>query len=502
MTRTLRISAEHMRRFAAVSGDRNPLHADAAFARATPYGRPIAQGALVMIAALAAPDREALERVDTLNVQFKQAVFPDQDYTVALLDSAPGNARIDVVHEGRVAVAITCAFGREEPLPRVVAQPEALLRRSPANPTVEELADGSRSFEEPYRADLDALVGLAEDLGAGHVPPSILLWLAAASYTVGMIAPGEHAVFAGARIASSASDRSGLLEGAVTTADERMGLVNLEVTLHAQEASGAMALQTFLRSPVPPPDRTSVGRYLAPSAELAGKNILVVGGSRGLGAALSGAFATQGATVWAGFAQSVAYVERLRTEFGGETIQPLRFDASDPAEVRTGFASLRESVKTLDGVVLCAAPPLHEASLHTDASASTVRFVDASVAMVLAPLAESLPVLSPDGWLVVVSSSAIEDPPEVWPHYVIAKSAVEGAAAYARRFTNARVLVARPPTMWTDSTNTPLARLGAVAAEQVAAAIVRWTLGEAVPDDEELLAGVRSGKIGSERADS
>jgi hypothetical protein len=66
---------------------------------------------------------------------------------------------------------------------------------------------------------------------------------------------------------------------------------------------------------------------------------------------------------------------------------------------------------------------------------------------------------------------------------VIAKSALEGIAAYCRRVTGARVLVARPPMMWTDSTNTPLARLGAVPKEQVAAAIVRWALREGPADD-------------------
>ena len=62
----------------------------------------------------------------------------------------------------------------------------------------------------------------------------------------------------------------------------------------------------------------------------------------------------------------------------------------------------------------------------------------------------------------------------MWPHYTIAKAALEGAAAYCERHTSARVLVARAPKMWTDSTNTPLGRLGAVPKEQVAAAIVRW----------------------------
>ena len=486
MTRALRIPAGHLERFADASGDRNPLHTDAKFARATPYGRCIAQGALVTIAALAVADADTLERVDTLHVRFTQAVFPDMDYTTSLLDSESDEVRIEVAHEGRVAVTISCTVEREAPLPRVVGESRMVLRSSAARLTVEELAAGNRSLDEPYAADLDALSSLAEELGAGHVPRSIMLWLAGASYTVGMVVPGEDAVFVGARIARSASERTGVLDGSVTTVDERTGLVNLEIALHQREASATMSLQTFLRPPVPPPDRASIGRYLAPSAELAGRNVLVVGGSRGLGAALSGSFASQGASVWVGFARSIAHVERLRAEFGADRIHPLQFDASDPSGVGAAFTALRGSTASLDGVVLCAAPPLYETGLHPDSAESTLRFVHTSIAMALLPLAESLPMLSPEGWVVVLSSSAIEEPPEAWPHYVIAKSAVEGAAAYCRRFTSARVLVARAPAMWTDSTNTPLARLGAVPKEQVAAAIVRWALADGDSGDEIL----------------
>ena len=72
-----------------------------------------------------------------------------------------------------------------------------------------------------------------------------------------------------------------------------------------------------------------------------------------------------------------------------------------------------------------------------------------------------------------MSSSALEDPPAPWPHYTIAKAALEGLAAYCARHLPARVLVVRAPKMWTDSTNTPLGRAGAAAPEQVAAAIAR-----------------------------
>ena len=52
MSATLRLTAEHVLRFADASGDRNPLHVDEPFARSTSYGRCIAHGALVTIAAL------------------------------------------------------------------------------------------------------------------------------------------------------------------------------------------------------------------------------------------------------------------------------------------------------------------------------------------------------------------------------------------------------------------------------------------------------------------
>jgi NAD(P)-dependent dehydrogenase (short-subunit alcohol dehydrogenase family) len=477
MMRALRITSDHLHRFAAASGDQNPLHTDAGFARASPYGRPIAQGALVTIAALSVAEADALEHVDGLQVQFKQAVLPDEDYATTLLASDSEGGRIEVRREGRVAVSISWTVDRDASLPEAVSQRGASLRAAPDEPSLEALAAGDASFEEPYAADLDALDALADELGAGHVPRTLMLWLAAASYTVGMIVPGRDAVFVAAWIARSSSERAGLLEGSVTTVDERIGLVNVDVELHEAEASARVTLQTFLRPPVPPPDRTSIGGYLPPSSDLSGRNVLVVGASRGLGAALAGALATQGARVWAGFSRSAAHVEGLRSEFGAEAIQPLQFDATDVSDVRRAFVPLRERETVLDGIVLAAAPSLYETGpLHPDASESTVGFVDESLAQTLFPLAETLPMLAPDGWVVILSSSALEDPPEAWPHYVIAKSAVEGVAAYCRRVTRARVLIARPPTMWTDSTNTPLARLTAVPKEQVAASIVRWVV--------------------------
>lgn len=45
-SRTLTLTEDHVRRFAEISGDYNPLHFDAAFAARTKFKRPVVQGGL------------------------------------------------------------------------------------------------------------------------------------------------------------------------------------------------------------------------------------------------------------------------------------------------------------------------------------------------------------------------------------------------------------------------------------------------------------------------
>lgn len=481
VTRTLRFSEDHLLRFAEASGDRNPLHVDESFARQTPYGRCIAQGALVSIAALGIVDETALRRAKALDLQFRQPVLPGESYTFSMTGTDPEKARIEVTGRGTVAAAVTVTLGEggAESLPGSVPQQQGLhVATAPREYAIDELLQGELSLTERYACRLGELSSLAAELGAGHVPEVILSWLSAASYTVGMLIPGRDALFAGARIARASGAGSGTLTAAVRAADDRTGMVRVEATLEQTVASAGMKLQTFVRTPVPAPDMASIGAYLEPSASLSDRNVLVVGGSRGLGAAVCGALATQGATVWVGFARSTESTERLRQEFGADRIHPLQFDAGDVVEARRAFETLSGQVGVLDGLVLCAAPPLYEAALHPDASEATIRFLGSSLAMALTPLAEGRRMLSSDGWIVVTSSSAVSDPPAGWPQYVTAKAALEGAAAYCARHIPADVLIVRPPKMWTDSTNTPLERIGAAPTARVAAAIVGWTMAE------------------------
>jgi NAD(P)-dependent dehydrogenase (short-subunit alcohol dehydrogenase family)/acyl dehydratase len=476
---TFRLTHEHLHRFAEASGDRNPLHIDPDYARRTPFGRCISHGALVAIAALGAADAQALRGLRSLVIQFKQPVFPDEASAVSLVETSEEKTRIEVTGRGRLAAAISfTSDGAEVPVHAFSTHEQLPQRDSPRHYTFEELAKPDVSVREPYGCRLDVLTSLAAELGAGAVPDGVLIWLAGASYTIGMLLPGRDALFVGARIVGSPAVEPGTLTASIGAADDRTGLMSVEASLDQTDPGARMTLHAFLRPPIPAPDRSSIGHYLPPSKELSGQNVLIVGASRGLGAAVCGAFATQGAAVWAAFARSAEEAEGLRAEFGIEQVRPIQFDAEDAEESRRAFEKLRAEAGTLDGVVLCAAPPLYETAIHPAASEEMLRFLHASLAMSLVPLAEALQLLRAEGWLVIVSSSALDDPPDAWPHYVVAKAALEGLAAYCARRTEARVLVVRAPKMWTDSTNTPMGRIGAMATEQVAAAVARCVMSE------------------------
>jgi acyl dehydratase len=57
-SRSLTVTADHVQKFAEISGDRNPLHFDAGFAAATKFGRLVVQGGLTtgLLHALVAMD--------------------------------------------------------------------------------------------------------------------------------------------------------------------------------------------------------------------------------------------------------------------------------------------------------------------------------------------------------------------------------------------------------------------------------------------------------------
>jgi NAD(P)-dependent dehydrogenase (short-subunit alcohol dehydrogenase family) len=142
----------------------------------------------------------------------------------------------------------------------------------------------------------------------------------------------------------------------------------------------------------------------------------------------------------------------------------------------------------LDVLVCSASPPIRALGFHPDALDRLEAFVSRSVRLVAAPLTTFLPTLADRrGQVLVISSGALETLPAEWPHYVAAKSAVEGLTNWAAaRQRSVRFTLARPPKLLTDQMNTPGGRAGALPVEGVAARLVA-----ALADDGERTGSIR-----------
>lgn len=108
-TRTLTLTAEHVEMFAAITGDRNPLHFDEEFAAGTKFGRLVVQGGLTtgLLHALVAMDMPGPGTVFlSQNWKFTAPVFIDDTITakaavLSVHDTKPvTQLAIEVVRNG------------------------------------------------------------------------------------------------------------------------------------------------------------------------------------------------------------------------------------------------------------------------------------------------------------------------------------------------------------------------------------------------------------------
>ena len=95
-TRTLTLTADHVRKFAEISGDHNPLHFDEAFAAGTKFGKLVVQGGLTtgLLHALVAMDMPGPGTVFlSQNWKFTAPVF--------IGDTITAEAEVKTVHRSK-----------------------------------------------------------------------------------------------------------------------------------------------------------------------------------------------------------------------------------------------------------------------------------------------------------------------------------------------------------------------------------------------------------------
>jgi NAD(P)-dependent dehydrogenase (short-subunit alcohol dehydrogenase family)/acyl dehydratase len=477
MSSELSFTAADLAAFAQASRDTNPLHVDAAYARATAFGEPVVYGALSALRALGHLPVRTGQTVATLSAEFRSPLYVGVSYQVEAENSRE-RSEIRVLDGRRLVLRIAAEFADDRPNDDAATWPSHGDDEpaEPARLAVADLADGM-TLTGRYEPRVSAFRSLVAelDLTARGVTERQATALLACSYLVGMRIPGRNALFYSARLdwRHPPSDRqAGEYSVRIESLHKPLGLVTLRADFAAPLACSA-ELKSFIRQPIDRPclDEAAVSRDL-----LAGKVALVVGASRGLGAALAEALALSGCTVIGTCLQSMDAVSALATMLRdrGAVFEPHRVDATDPQAMADLVKDVTARHGGIDLLVCTACPPLHALSIDGSSLDRILRHVADSVAMVATPLACLLDHLRDrHGTVVLVSSSAVAAPPAEWPHYVAAKRAIEGLAEVAAVSHKAvRMCVVRPPKLLTELVNTPLGRQGATDPGTYAAALV------------------------------
>jgi NAD(P)-dependent dehydrogenase (short-subunit alcohol dehydrogenase family)/acyl dehydratase len=465
------LTQDDLASFAAASHDRNPLHVSADYARRTAFGQPVAHGALATLHALAhlRPRRNAV--ASRVVVDFTRPIFAGIAYDAEVSERSGDKSTVTLRDGKRTCLRATVSF-REGTLGARLTGATPQPERVAVDRAFESIEVGARVGGEYMPASraaeqyVDRLALGQRGVGAWHVAA-----LMGASYVVGMEMPGTRALFSHVSLEfEGLAGATGPLkyDAVARNVDPRFELVQMEVRFEAGGLCARGELGAFVRRPAVALRPDLLKGLPAPDA-LTGKRALVVGASRGLGAALALALARCGARVIATYAscsEAARTLERAAQSASG-SVETKRADATD-ADAYAGFSEL-------DLLVCSASPPLLPLDLSPPSRARFDAFVTESLRMVSAPLAATMPALEKrGGGVVLISSVALQSPPEEWPHYVTAKAAIEGLArAMASANPDVGFLVVRPPRLQTDMTNSVRGHEFARSAEEVAAAIAR-----------------------------
>lgn len=470
--------------FSEASGDRNPLHLNPEYARRTPYGQPVVFGCLGAIACLGHIPLSAAWSVTSLETNFIRPLFPGVRYRVEK-SGENGCWKARVFDGSTLVVSLTVtaenAIENTEKPSGIAPISVVELRHVPVR-RGESMAPGlapGLKVSGSYGCNAAALAALQARWGcASELLATVLCW---ASYVVGMELPGESALFSRLQLHFPGTMRpvgSMSFDASVVSVDTRFGLIEVDVSLSAGADTIARGqCSSYIRPPVPEPDEFDFAGVRPDS--LAGRVAVVLGSSRGLGAAIKRALGFRSATVY-GMARQGDAGDQSRTEVG---------DAADPEAVQR----LRERVSRehgrLDFLICNACPPIQPLRLEPNATGRVESYINLAISLTLTPLSEFLELLNgSDGCAVIISSAAVESPVREWPHYVAAKQAVEALARVASlQYPRVSSLIVRPPKMLTAMTNTPLHWLPGASPGLVANRIVARLEDPMLPTQTEIL---------------
>jgi hypothetical protein len=318
--------------FCTSSGDYNPIHCDATFARRTQAGAPIVHGIHSLLRLLEDIARYdiGLSNPTTLRVTFGRPVYVGEEAMTETMEVTAEvvRARMQVERTDAVVATLrsssrcldTANLGGETKLFDMPSRPCEL-------PWAEMCAQrGSVRFPTSAAAVRDLFPAAARCFGSEQIAA-----LLCCSGLVGMVVPGLHSLLTGLEISFSTAGGTDpdALKFAVVSTESRFGIVRIAI-----RGGGLCGMLETVRRPPPvqQPSMATIQTHVAPG-EFRETTALVVGGSRGLGEVVAKLIAAGGGRVTLTYVAGRLEAESLCREINasGEQCRAGLYDVRRPA---------------------------------------------------------------------------------------------------------------------------------------------------------------------------
>jgi acyl dehydratase len=430
--------------FAELSGDFNPMHVDPVYARKTQAGAPVVHGMHVVLRALEymAELGFELSNVSSLKVQFNKFILVGDEIEIVVSRPDGATLRAEVLNRGNKAIVLIAKFGEALADLPSITHANGKTPITAAELKISEMSGLEGSISAPRSS---AVAMKAWQMSSAAIGSERVIGLALMSTLVGMVCPGLNSIFTGFKL--DMSKKGPEFEGlnwSVIATDPRF--MSTRLSVRGPGFAGEVSALVRAGSVAPAMMGDLMSRVV--SNEFSNRIALIVGGSRGLGAATAKLLAVGGAKVILTYAENKASAESVAKDIESSFPGYANFVQLDI--VSGDFKGLEPFRLHITHLYYFATPRI----FHQDAAISNPERLEAFLAIYARGFHDLLEWIGSKRKLAVFypSSIAVETRPKGMTDYVMAKAAGEILAVDLCQLRGHTLSMPRLPRVLTDQT--------------------------------------------------